>query len=278
MLIHGITSSADTWRPAMEALAGEHTVIAPDLLGHGASAKPRGDYSLGAYASGIRDLLAALGHDRVTVVGHSLGGGVAMQFAYQFPERTQRLALVSSGGLGREVNLLLRAAALPGAELVLPLLAPSWLGRAVDGAGWAGGKLGLRARRDLEEMVRGFVSLSDASARAAFLHTIRAVIDPGGQRVSGHDRLYLAASLPTLLVWGERDPIIPAAHGRAAHAAMPGSRLEVFEGSGHFPHMDATYRFVSVLDDFLASTDPAQLDPETLRERILSGDAARLAA
>jgi pimeloyl-ACP methyl ester carboxylesterase len=278
VLIHGITSSADTWRPAMEALAGEHTVIAPDLLGHGASAKPRGDYSLGAYASGIRDLLAALGHDRVTVVGHSLGGGVAMQFAYQFPERTQRLALVSSGGLGREVNLLLRAAALPGAELVLPLLAPSWLGRAVDGASWAGARLGLTARRDLEEMVRGFVSLSDASARAAFLHTLRAVIDPGGQRVSGHDRLYLAASLPTLLVWGERDPIIPVAHGRAAHAAMPGSRLEVFEGSGHFPHMDATPRFVEVLDDFLAGTEPAQLDPETLRERILSGDAARLAA
>src|SRR5918998_3371890 len=278
VLVHGITSSADTWAAAMRGLAREHTVIAPDLLGHGASAKPRGDYSLGAYASGIRDLLAALGHDRVTVVGHSLGGGVAMQFAYQFPERTQRLALVSSGGLGREVNLLLRAAALPGAELVLPLLAPSWLGRAVDGASWAGARLGLTARRDLEEMVRGFVSLSDASARAAFLHTLRAVIDPGGQRVSGHDRLYLAASLPTLLVWGERDPIIPVAHGRAAHAAMPGSRLEVFEGSGHFPHMDATPRFVAVLDDFLASTEPAQLDPETLRERILAGDAARLAA
>ena len=274
VLIHGITSSADTWRPAMEMLAGEHTVIAPDLLGHGASAKPRGDYSLGAYASGVRDLLAALGHDRVTVIGHSLGGGVAMQFAYQFPERTERLALVSSGGLGREVNLLLRAAALPGAELVLPLLAPSWLGRAVDGASWAGARLGLRARRDLEEMVRGFVSLSDAPTRAAFLHTLRAVIDPGGQRVNGHDRLYLAAHLPTLLVWGERDPIIPAAHGRAAHAARPGSRLEVFAGSGHFPHMDDTFRFVTVLEDFLATTEAARLDPETLRSRILEGRAA----
>jgi pimeloyl-ACP methyl ester carboxylesterase len=277
VLIHGITSSADTWRPAMEALAGEHTVIAPDLLGHGASAKPRGDYSLGAYASGIRDLLAALGHDRVTIVGHSLGGGVAMQFSYQFPERTERLVLVSSGGLGREVNVLLRAAALPGAELVLPLLAPSWLGRAVDGAGWVGARLGLRARRDLEETVRGFVSLSDASARAAFLHTLRAVIDPFGQRVSGHDRLYLAANLPTLIVWGERDPIIPVAHGHAAHAAMPGSQLEVFDASGHFPHMDDTWRFVSVLDEFLAGTEPARLDPETLRSRILEGDA-RLAA
>jgi pimeloyl-ACP methyl ester carboxylesterase len=273
VLIHGITSSADTWKPAMAALAREHTLIAPDLLGHGASAKPRGDYSLGAYASGVRDLLAALGHDRVTVVGHSLGGGVAMQFAYQFPERTERLVLVSSGGLGREVNLLLRAAALPGAELVLPLLVPRWLGVAVDRAGWAGSRLGLAARRDIEEMVRGFLSLNDASARAAFLHTLRAVIEPGGQRVSGRDRLYLTANLPTLLVWGERDPIIPAAHGRAAHAAMPGSRLEVFSASGHFPHMDDTGRFVGVLDDFLAGTEPARLDPETLRERIRDGGA-----
>ena len=271
VLVHGITSSADTWADAMRGLARGHTVIAPDLLGHGASAKPRGDYSLGAYASGVRDLLAALGHDRVTIVGHSLGGGVAMQFAYQFPERTQRLVLVSSGGLGREVNLLLRAAALPGAELVLPFLVPSWLGRAVSGAGWAGERLGLRARPDVGEVVRGFLSLNDAEARAAFLHTLRAVIDPGGQRVSGHDRLYLASNLPTLLVWGERDPIIPVAHAQAAHAAMPGSRLEVFDASGHFPHMDATVRFVEVLREFLDTTEPARLDPESLRSRILEG-------
>jgi pimeloyl-ACP methyl ester carboxylesterase len=271
VLVHGITSSADTWTEAMRGLAREHTVIAPDLLGHGASAKPRGDYSLGANASGVRDLLAALGHDRVTIAGHSLGGGVAMQFAYQFPERTQRLVLVSSGGLGREVNLLLRAAALPGAELVLPLLVPSWLSRAVDGAGWAGERLGLRARPDVAEVVRGFLSLNDAEARAAFLHTLRAVIDTGGQRVSGHDRLYLASNLPTLVVWGERDPIIPVAHAHAAQEAMPGSRLEIFAASGHFPHMDESVRFVEVLRDFLATTEPAKLDPDSLRTRILEG-------
>ena len=270
-LIHGITSTADTWVPAMAGLCREHTVIAPDLLGHGASAKPRGDYSLGAYASGVRDLLAGLGHDRVTVVGHSLGGGVAMQFAYQFPERTERLALVSSGGLGREVSLLLRAAALPGAELVLPLLVPGWLGRAVDGVGWAGARLGLRTRLDVGEMLRGFLSLNDAEARAAFLHSLRAVVDPGGQRVSGHDRLYLAENLPTLLVWGERDPIIPAAHGREAHLLMPGSTLEIFERAGHFPHLDDPVRFINVVSDFLAATEPATLDPETLRARIRSG-------
>jgi pimeloyl-ACP methyl ester carboxylesterase len=271
VLIHGITSTADTWAPAMRGLSREHTVIAPDLLGHGASAKPRGDYSLGAYASGVRDMLAALGHDRVTVVGHSLGGGVAMQFAYQFPERTGRLVLVSSGGLGREVNLLLRAAALPGAELVLPLLVPSWLGTAVGRIGSAGSRLGLRTRLDIAEILRGFLSLNDGEARAAFLHTLRAVIDPGGQRVNGHDRLYLAAHLPTLLVWGECDPIIPVAHGREAQTAMPGSRLEVFDASGHFPHLDDPLRFTDVLLDFLATTEPATLDPEVLRSQLRGG-------
>jgi pimeloyl-ACP methyl ester carboxylesterase len=270
-LIHGITSSADTWKPAMAGLSRDHNVIAPDLLGHGASAKPRGDYSLGAYASGVRDLLAALGHDRVTVVGHSLGGGIALQFAYQFPERTERLALVSAGGLGREVSMLLRAAALPGAELVLPFLVPRWVGWAAGRLGWAGTRLGLRPSQDMGELVRGFLSLSDAEARAAFLHTLRAVIDPGGQRVSGSDRLYLAESLPTLLVWGERDPIIPAAHGIAAHEAMPGSLIEIFAGGGHFPHLDDPVRFVELMRDFVAGTEPAVLDPESLRDRIRAG-------
>jgi pimeloyl-ACP methyl ester carboxylesterase len=273
-LIHGITSSAATWEPALAELCRDHTVIAPDLLGHGASAKPRGDYSLGAYASGVRDLLAALGHDRVTMVGHSLGGGVAMQFAYQFPERTERLVLVSSGGLGREVHLMLRAASLPGSELVLPFLVPRALGQLVSAGSWAGGRIGLRARPDYAEVVRGFLSLGDAETRAAFLHTLRAVIEPGGQRVSARDRLYLSANVPSLLVWGRRDPIIPVAHGEAAHAAMPGSRLEVFDNSGHFPHMDDPMRFVSVLRSFLQGSSPARLDPSSLRATILSGGAA----
>ena len=99
-------------------------MIAPDLIGHGDSATPRGDYSLGAHAASIRDLLAAIGVDRATIVGHSLGGGVAMQFFYQFPQRVERLVLVSSGGLGREVSPLLRSAALPGASALLSLGGP----------------------------------------------------------------------------------------------------------------------------------------------------------
>jgi pimeloyl-ACP methyl ester carboxylesterase len=271
VLIHGITSSADTWAAAMAAAPDGWTLIAPDLLGHGGSAKPRGDYSLGAFASGIRDLLASLGHDRGTVVGHSLGGGIAMQFAYQFPERTERLALVSSGGLGREVSLLLRAAALPGSELALRFLAPRWLGRAAGGVGWAGSRIGLRPGRDAGEMLQGFLSLSDRETRAAFVQSLRAVVDTGGQRVNGHDRLYLAALIPTLLAWGDRDPVIPVDHAHAAHAAMPGSRLELFPDAGHFPHMEEPERFAAVLEAFLAETAPARLDAASLRRQIIEG-------
>ena len=260
LLLHGIASTADTWTPVAGALAARHTVIAPDLLGPGESAKPRGDYSLGAYASGVRDLLTALGHRRATVVGHSLGGGIAMQFAYQFPERVERLVLTASGGLGREVHPLLRASTLPGSEVVLALLGGGWL-RATGGAvASALSRMGLRAGEDLAGIAAGIGALGDPAARAAFVQTARAAIDAGGQRISATDRLYLAAELPTLIVWGERDPIIPVAHARAAHAAIPGSRLAVFPDAGHFPHREDPARFVAVLEDFLASTTPAAME------------------
>src|SRR5437016_5023245 len=184
VLIHGITGSSQTWEDVIEPLAEDFTVVAPDLLGHGQSAKPRGDYSLGAYASGVRDLVATLGHDRATVVGHSLGGGIAMQLAYQFPERTNRLALVSSGGLGREVHPLLRAAALPGSEFVLPLVCAAGLRDAGNAIAQTLGKLGLRAGPDLEEMWTGYGSLVDRDAQQAFIHTLRTIVDAGGQRVN----------------------------------------------------------------------------------------------
>jgi pimeloyl-ACP methyl ester carboxylesterase len=273
VLIHGITSSAETWGEVIPALAERFTVVAPDLLGHGQSAKPRGDYSLGAYASGVRDLVAALGHDRATVVGHSLGGGVAMQLAYQFPERTERMVLVSSGGLGREVHPLLRAAALPGSEFVLPLVC--WAGLRDAGNALAGtlGRLGLDAGTDLQEMWRGYASLADADAQQAFIHTLRTIIDGGGQRVSAQDRLYLAAELPTLLMWGEDDPIIPIEHGRAALRAIPASRLEVFGGAGHFPHRQDPERFVQTLVDFVDTTVPADVDEDRWRELLRAGAA-----
>jgi pimeloyl-ACP methyl ester carboxylesterase len=273
LLLHGIANSSETWEGVAGALAERFTLIAPDLLGHGESATPRGDYSLGAHASGVRDVLTALGHDRVTVIGHSLGGGIAMQFAYQFPERCERMVLVSSGGLGREVHLVLRAAALPGADWVLPVLTS----REVVGVGRALGGVLRRVRLapsgDLEVLANGFASLDNAGSRQAFLHTVRAVIEPGGQRISAHDRLALTELLPTLVVWGERDSIIPPSHAEAAHEAMPGSRLELFPDAGHMPHDDDPERFARILVEFCDGTEPAVLTADHWRP-LLEEDGA----
>src|SRR5215213_1487195 len=260
LLIHGVAGTSEQWADVAPVLAEDYTVLAPDLLGHGDSAKPVGDYSLGAYAVSLRDILIALGHRRATVVGHSLGGGIAMQFAYEYPVFCERMVVVSSGGLGREVHPLLRAATLPGAELVLPLIAHERVLGLGGAFGGALARVGLRAGPDIAEMARGYASLADAEARSAFLHTVRAVIDYTGQRVSAADRLYLTSMLPSLIVWGRRDPLIPAVHGEDAHRVMPGSRLEIFENAGHFPHLDDPIRFAAVLREFLEETEPAEHD------------------
>jgi pimeloyl-ACP methyl ester carboxylesterase len=255
VLIHGMVNSSRHWHAVAQRLAEDHTVIAPDLIGHGDSATPRGDYSLGAHAASIRDLLAAIGIDRATVVGHSLGGGVAMQFFYQFPQRTERLVLVSSGGLGHEVSPLLRVAALPGASALLALLAHRGVLAALDRAAPR-----LRGRGVyLAAIARALRPLEQPGARKAFLHTLRAVIDFQGQRVSARDRLYLLDVVPTLIVWGGRDHTIPVAHGRAAHRAIPNSRFEVLPGAAHFPHLEDPEGLAAVLRDFLETTEPATL-------------------
>jgi pimeloyl-ACP methyl ester carboxylesterase len=272
VLIHGVAGRASQWDQIVELLADTHTVLAPDLLGHGESAKPRGDYSLGAHASGIRDLLVGLNIQRASIVGHSLGGGIAMQFAYQFPERCERLVLVSSGGLGESVHPLLRAATLPGSEFVLPLLAHPRVLEVASLVPRALGRIGLRSRPDLTEMARGYQSLSNAEARSAFIHTLRSVIDPTGQRINGSDRLYLASQMPSLIIWGRRDRIIPVEHAQPAHEGMPGSRLKVFDDAGHFPHLDEPLRFARTLEDFFDATQPAQLDAGMMRELVLGHD------
>ncbi len=268
LLVHGITSDSSVWERVIPGLARQCTVIAPDLAGHGESHRSRGDYSIGAHASTLRDLLLSLGQTRATVVGHSLGGGIAMQFAYQFPEMCERLVLVDSGGLGREVSPLLRAATLPGSELVLPLLAASRLLDAGARVGGLLGRVGLRLGTDLEQMARGHATLADGESRAAFLHTLRSVVDPGGQRVNAKNRLYLAEHVPFLIVWGEHDAIIPVSHGIAAHEELASSELVVLERSGHFPQLDEPERFLEAVVDFLAETEPAADGLELWRGRL----------
>jgi pimeloyl-ACP methyl ester carboxylesterase len=260
VLIHGMVNSSRHWESVALRLADDYTVIAPDLLGHGDSAAVRGDYSLGAHAASIRDLLAVIGIDRATIVGHSLGGGVAMQFFYQFPQRTERLALVSSGGLGREVSPLMRGAALPGAAALLWLAAHPHLLTALDRAGARLQAGGSRRGVYLQAVVRALRPLEQPEARKAFLHTLRSVIDARGQRVSARDRLYLLGTMPTLIVWGERDNTIPLAHGRAAHEAIPESRFETLPGAAHFPHLEDPDGLAAVLRDFIRTTEPERID------------------
>jgi pimeloyl-ACP methyl ester carboxylesterase len=264
VLLHGIAGSSATWERVIPRLSGNHKVIAPDLLGHGGSPKPRGDYSLGAYANLIRDLLDGLGEERGTIVGHSLGGGVALQFAYQYPERCERLVLISSGGLGREVHAILRAAVLPGAEVVLPWLSAA-AARSIETLVKTFGRLGFRESADLAETWRSFVSLEDPNARRAFLYTVRGIIDLGGQRVDATDKLYLTAGLPTLIVWGEQDPLIPVEHAYRAHESIPGSRLEIFPGAGHYPYLDDPELFAAIFLDFIQTTRPRHLVSNLLR-------------
>jgi pimeloyl-ACP methyl ester carboxylesterase len=259
LLIHGMAGSSMTWKQVMPALSEQFTVVAPDLLGHGSSDKLAGDYSLGAFASTLRDLLVALGHEYATVVGQSLGGGIAMQLAYQYPERCERLVLVGSGGLGREVNRLLKLLTLPGSEAVLKLGCAARVRSAMATVGGLASRVGLQPAPVIAELWRSYTSLADEDTRRAFLRTLRAVIDPRGQAVSAENRLHLASEMPTLIVWGDADRIIPVEHAHAAHTAIPGSQLEVFEGTGHYPHCEAPDRFVTVLTEFIGSTVPARI-------------------
>jgi pimeloyl-ACP methyl ester carboxylesterase len=273
LLIHGIGDSSATWSTVMPALARRHLVIAPDLLGHGQSDKPRADYSVAAYANGMRDLLGVLGIDRVSLVGHSLGGGVAMQFAYQFPEHTERLVLVSSGGVGRNVTPVLRAVSLPGAHLLLSMVTLPTARLQVAAVLKLMELLGTGLGRDAHDLMRLVDALPDATARSAFIRTLRAVVDWRGQVVTMLDRCYLTSGMPTLLIWGTRDQVLPVQHGRAAHLAMPGSRLDLFEGAGHFPFHADPERFIKVLEGFLATTAPADWSREQWRELLRSGPA-----
>ncbi len=278
LLIHGIGDNSATWATVQARLARRFTVIAPDLLGHGQSEKPPdGDYSVAAYANRMRDLLHFLDIDRVTVIGHSLGGGVAMQFAYQFPQLVERLVLVGTGGVTKDVNFLLRWASLPVGGEALALLRVPLVLPALQFAGRAAGLLlgSTRLGHDLPDMLRVLAALPEPDALWAFTRTLRAVVDWHGQMISMLNRCYLTESVPVQIIWGSHDTVVPASHARVAHDAMPGSALELFEGAGHFPFHDDPERFVAVVEDFIDSTEPAEYDEAALRELLRIGNCER---
>ena len=252
LLIHGMGGSSSSWREIVPKLAKKYRVIAPDLLGHGQSDKPRGDYSLGAFAVWLRDLLDALDIPKATVIGHSLGGGVAMQFAHQHRDYCQRLVLISSGGLGADVGRTLRILSLPGAELVLPLIASRpaiKTGNALRS--WLSSDQGPTR---FSETLRAHASLSNRENRQAFLRTLRSVVDHRGQAVCALNRLHFHVDLPALIISGEQDRVIPAAHARAAHNALPNSRLHVIPGVWHHPQVERPDIVATLISDFMTET------------------------
>lgn len=273
LLLHGLGCDHTTWLPVIEDLARHYTVIAPDLLGHGVSAKPRADYSVGGYANGMRDLLTVLNIDKVTVVGHSFGGGIAMQFAYQFPERTERMILVAPGGLGPEVTPFIRAITLPGFHQVMGLATIPGL-RHLGKAGLrALSRSGISAARDLGEVAEIYESFKDPHARAAITHVVRAVVDMKGQIVTMVDRAYLTQEMPMLVVWGTDDVVIPAKHAENVARIAPGAVVEVLPNSGHFPHKDHPDRFVKIVREFVGATQPAAYHRGRWRQLLRNGPA-----
>ncbi|MCH5644260.1 MULTISPECIES: alpha/beta fold hydrolase [unclassified Gordonia (in: high G+C Gram-positive bacteria)] len=282
LLIHGIGDNSSTWNEVIPILAQHYTVIAPDLLGHGKSDKPRADYSVPAFANGMRDLLVVLGHSKVTVVGHSLGGGVAMQFCYQFPRFVERLVLVAAGGVTREVNPALRFISLPVVHQLLSVLrVPGVIpGLKLAAKGVVEAPLPSFVPNaaspkhlliDHEDMMRVLGDLADPKSYAAFLRTLRAVVDWRGQSVTMLDRCYLTERLPVLIVWGDEDSVIPYHHGELAHAAIPHSDFETFVGSGHFPFHDDPERFCRIVIDFMQRNEPVVFDPLNWRHLMTEG-------
>ncbi|MGH3333966.1 MAG: alpha/beta fold hydrolase [Nocardioidaceae bacterium] len=278
LLLHGLGCDHTTWLPVIAALSRRYTVIAPDMLGHGKSDKPRADYSVGGYANGMRDLLTVLGIDKVTVVGHSFGGGVAMQFAYQFPERTERMILVAPGGLGPEVTPAIRAISLPGFQAAMGFL--SLPGVKHTGKLWlnALSRTGSRYTRDLDEVADIYEHLSDRRARAAITHVVRAVVDWKGQVVTMADRAYLTHAMPMCVVWGTEDVVIPVRHAGHVAEMAPDATVEVIANAGHFPHKDHPQRFVKVVNDFIRSTEPAVYHRGRWRTLLKTGRPVPLAS
>lgn len=271
LLLHGLACDHTTWLPVITRLAEHYTVIAPDFLGHGESDKPRADYSIGGYANGMRDLLTILGIDKATVIGHSFGGGVAMQFGYQFPERTERLILVSTGGLGPEVSPAIRAVTLPGFHQAIGVVTLPGVRQLVTGAMHLLKATRIDALHDFDEVADIVESWRDPSTRRAIRHLVRNCVDLNGQIITMRDRAYLTAAMPMALIWGARDQVIPVTHAESVRDLGLDATVEIFANSGHFPHKDHPERFVEFVNHFVASTAPAVYRRATMRRLLLTG-------
>jgi pimeloyl-ACP methyl ester carboxylesterase len=276
LLLHGMGCDHTTWSPVIRRLARRYTVIAPDLLGHGLSDKPRADYSVGGYANGMRDLLTVLGIDKVTVVGHSLGGGVAMQFAYQFPERTERMVLVAPGGLGPEVTPIIRAVTLPGFRAAMGVVTLPGLRQLTLSTLRGLSRSTVPGARDLDEIACIVDGLKDPGQRRALQHVVRACVDLKGQIITMVDRAYLTQEMPMCVIWGTHDRVIPSHHADHVKRIAETAHVSMVGNAGHFPHKDQPDQFVKTLNRFISSTRPATYHRGRWRAMLKHGAPAGL--
>lgn len=251
LLVHGLMSDSGTWAEVVEPLAARGLrAIAIDLLGHGESDKPTGPYLLDDFALVLDGFITALGLDRVTLCGHSLGGAIAIHYGYHYPQRVERLVLVSAGGLGKEVSWGLRMLALPGAERITGAV----MGRSLVQRVLRSSQVHRACHVTPERLVnlrRIGRTLFRSDMRAAFFCSLRGVIGPRGQLGSFLEMEYLAAHVPTLLVWAQQDVVIPVAHAHRTHEYLPGSELVVFRGGGHEPHRRNADEFANAAAAFV---------------------------
>ncbi|MBB5867356.1 pimeloyl-ACP methyl ester carboxylesterase [Allocatelliglobosispora scoriae] len=269
LLVHGLGGSRRTWRHLLPSLAATHTVIAVDLAGHGDSDEPGGDYSVGAHAAALRDLVVRLGYRRVTVVGHSLGGGIAMQFAYQFPDRVDRLVLIGSGGLGRDLTMVLRAATLPGSEIVVAGFShlPGAVTRHL--VPLMSRIPGCVSRHDAAAVSDAIADLRHAGRRHTFIKTAQTVIDWSGQTIDATRHLTQLGDLPTLVIWGSDDRTIPPAHQSGIVKHLAHAHLAEIADAGHYPHETHTAAVLPLLQHFLATAPAARHTESRWRRRLI---------
>lgn len=274
LLVHGLGGTRSTWAAIIPQLSLVFTVIAVDLPGHGDSDAPLGDYSPGAQASALRDVVVGLGFERVSLAGHSLGGGAVMQFAYQFPERTERLVLISSGGFGSEVTPLLRAATLPGAEMLISGLAR--VPRAVTGPvlGVLSLVPTLMSREDAVPLADTMVTMGAKRHRRTFIRTARTVLDRHGQLMSAKGTFAALAGIPILIAWGADDRAIPPEHHRRAAQRLPNALTCELANAGHFPQETTPVPLTTAMVSFLTSSAAHAYDEDLWRSRVVLGAPA----
>lgn len=250
LLLHGIAASIEFWNLNIQALAKAHRVVALDMVGFGHTDKPSAPYSLSYFARFVKDFMDIRGIGRAHVVGFSLGGGVALRLAIDYPEVVEKLVLVDSVGLGKEAALLLRSMAIPGIGSLLSR--PNKMGSAMlYRTCFQNKKFPLDPLIDL-----GYRLSALPGAQQAFLSTMKAVATIRGVRKEVYGPI--VEHLPniharTLIVWGQQDRILPVAHAHLAAKRLPHSETCIFDPCGHLPHIEKSEKFNEVVGEFLGA-------------------------